>query len=120
MRCVDGRTCVGVFLSRSFFIPYIGALLIVGIPIFILELCVVERGQTARRVAVRHRDRLSVAGFSCRSLGQFSQSGDIVSFDRINKRLRGVGIGSVLGSFTVVAYYSVIVAYVPIRCVSAT
>ena len=68
----------------AFFIPYVLALLLIGIPILILEI----------------------------SVGQFYQTGDAGAFGRINKRFRGVGIASVLCSFVVTLYYCVLLAWV--------
>eukprot|EP00478_Filoreta_tenera_P006001 GABV01007532.1.p1 GENE.GABV01007532.1~~GABV01007532.1.p1 ORF type:complete len:115 (-),score=31.36 GABV01007532.1:11-355(-) len=67
----------------AFFLPYLIALFVIGIPILILEL----------------------------SLGQFTQSGDIISFARVHRRLAGIGVGSVLGAFAVVCYYNIILAW---------
>lgn len=68
----------------AFFIPYILALVIIGIPILILEI----------------------------SVGQYYQTGDAGSFGRINKRFRGVGLASVSSSFFITTYYSVLLAWV--------
>jgi solute carrier family 6 GABA transporter-like protein 1 len=71
------------FGGGSFFIPYIFALFLVGIPILILEV----------------------------TLGQVHQSGDIIAFGKINPRLRGIGLGSIWSSFNIVSYYAAIVAW---------
>lgn len=68
----------------AFFIPYILALFIIGIPILILEI----------------------------TIGQFYQTGDAGAFGFINKRFRGIGLASVLTSFMVTSYYSVLLAWV--------
>jgi solute carrier family 6 GABA transporter-like protein 1 len=61
----------------SFFIPYFLALIFIGIPILILEIC----------------------------LGQLYQTGDVGSFGGMNRRLRGIGLSSVFGAYIVVVYY---------------
>lgn len=66
-----------------FFIPYLLALFLIGIPILILEF----------------------------GLGQAYQSGDIVSFGSIHRRLRGVGFASCFESFVVAVYYNAIIAW---------
>lgn len=66
------------FGGGAFFIPYILALFIIGIPILILEVAV----------------------------GQYFQTGDAGAFGRINKRFRGIGLSSVFCSFVVTLYYS--------------
>eukprot|EP01083_Nonionella_stella_P087468 243381_1 len=71
------------FGGGAFFIPYLMALFLIGIPLFILEL----------------------------GLGQVIQTGDIGCFGSIHKRLRGVGLGSVFGGFMVVCYYNAIIAW---------
>ncbi|MES1916187.1 MAG: hypothetical protein MHM6MM_008031 [Cercozoa sp. M6MM] len=67
----------------AFLVPYFLALVFIGVPIFVLEL----------------------------ALGQVSQSGDIISFGSLHKRFRGIGLSSVLGAFSVVTYYSCIIAW---------
>lgn len=61
----------------AFFIPYLLALFIIGIPLLMLEI----------------------------SVGQFYQTGDAGAFGRINKRFRGIGLSSVFCSFVVTLYY---------------
>ncbi len=68
----------GVFL-----IPFISALIFVGIPILTLEF----------------------------SLGQVFQSGNVVAFGSISKRLRGLGFASLFAGFMLAGYYSVLAAY---------
>lgn len=68
----------------AFFIPYILALLFIGIPILILE----------------------------SAIGQFHQTGDAGSFGRINKRFSGLGLASVFCGFIVNTYYCVLIAWV--------
>ncbi|CAM9319341.1 unnamed protein product [Chrysoparadoxa australica] len=71
------------FGGGAFLLPYLLALFLVGIPILILEA----------------------------ALGQVYQSGDIISFSSINRRLGGIGLASITGSFFVVCYYVVIIAW---------
>lgn len=59
------------------------ALLFVGIPLLILEF----------------------------ALGQTYQSGDVVAFGSIHRRLRGIGFSSVWEAFMVVVYYNVIIGW---------
>eukprot|EP00756_Hemistasia_phaeocysticola_P028833 Hpha_TRINITY_DN16194_c7_g8::TRINITY_DN16194_c7_g8_i1::g.7200::m.7200/K05035/SLC6A2; solute carrier family 6 (neurotransmitter transporter, noradrenalin) member 2 len=75
----------------TFLIPYTVALFVVGIPMLQLEL----------------------------SVGQYSQAGDIRAFSKIHPTLKGVGIVSVLCSFAVIAYYSVVLAWTAIYFVES-
>ena len=68
----------------AFFVPYLMALFLVGIPLAILEI-----------------------GF-----GQFFQTGDIGVFGGFHPRLRGVGLSSVACGFMLLPYYAVLVAWV--------
>jgi len=68
----------------AFFIPYIMALLFIGIPLAILEV----------------------------SLGQYHQTGDVGVFGSIQRRLKGVGLGSVIAAWVVVTYYTPLIAWV--------
>jgi len=45
------------------------------------------------------------------ALGQKFQGGDVEAYGRINWRFRGVGLASVVGTYIIVTYYSVIIAY---------
>jgi len=45
------------------------------------------------------------------ALGQKFQGGDVEAYGRINWRLRGIGLASVIGVFVIVTYYSVIISY---------
>lgn len=72
------------FGGGAFFIPYLLALIVIGIPLLILEV----------------------------TIGQYYQTGDAGSFGKINKRFRGVGISSVFSSFVVSTYYCVLLAWV--------
>jgi len=45
------------------------------------------------------------------ALGQKFQGGDVEAYGRINWRLRGIGLASVIGVFVIVCYYSVIISY---------
>lgn len=68
----------------AFFIPYIMALLIVGIPVLILEI----------------------------SLGQAHQVGNVGVFGSFHPRIRGVGCASAACAFMLVVYYSILLAWV--------
>lgn len=68
----------------AFFIPYLMALFLIGIPVLILET----------------------------SIGQFYQTGDAGAFGSINKRARGLGLASVVCSFVLNSYYSALLAWV--------
>lgn len=68
----------------AFFIPYILALLFIGIPLVTLEV----------------------------SLGQYHQTGDVGVFGSIHRRLKGVGLGSVVASWVIVTYYAPLIAWV--------
>ena len=67
----------------AFFIPYFMALLFIGIPILILEIC----------------------------LGQLYRTGDVGSFGGMHRRLRGIGLSSVFGAYVVVVYYIPLIAW---------
>ena len=76
-------------LSRStgggaFFLPYLLAFFLIGLPTLILEI----------------------------SLGQSLQVGNVGSFGRMHPRFRGVGVASVFCGFVLVTYYSVLLAWV--------
>lgn len=68
----------------AFLIPYVMALVLIGIPIMFLEL----------------------------SLGQFYQTGDVGSFGSIHKRLRGIGLSSVACACMLVGYYTMLISWV--------
>lgn len=72
------------FGGGAFFVPYLLALFLIGIPILALEL----------------------------SLGKLFRSGDFVCFSRVNHRLRGLGLASIFGGYIVSSYYMVIMAWV--------
>jgi len=67
----------------AFFIPYLLALFVIGIPLLILEL----------------------------ALGQYYRTGDMGAFGGMHARLRGVGVASVGCSFAVVLYYIPLIAW---------
>uniref|UniRef100_A0A7S1BHT6 Transporter n=1 Tax=Corethron hystrix TaxID=216773 RepID=A0A7S1BHT6_9STRA len=67
----------------AFFVPYLLALFLIGIPILFLEI----------------------------GLGQFFQTGDVGVFGSFNKRFRGVGIISVTAGFILLTYYQVLIAW---------
>ena len=66
-----------------FFVPYIGCLLFLGIPLLMLEF----------------------------SLGQKLQRGDIGVFRGIHPKLYGVGLASVFTAYAITFYYNVIIAW---------
>lgn len=68
----------------AFFIPYVLALFLIGIPMLVLEI----------------------------ALGQYYEAGDVGVFGSIHKRLRGVGISSVACGYILVTYYSMLLAWV--------
>mmetsp|Transcript_4829 Transcript_4829/g.6585 ORF Transcript_4829/g.6585 Transcript_4829/m.6585 type:complete len:653 (-) Transcript_4829:296-2254(-) len=68
----------------AFFVPYLMALFLIGIPVLTLEI----------------------------SLGQYYQTGDVGAFGSIHKRLRGVGVISVACGYMLVTYYSMLLAWV--------
>ncbi len=74
---------VGKYGGGAFLFPYLIALFFVGFPLLILEF----------------------------SLGQKMQKGAVGSMRKIDRRLSGIGLGSVLSSFGVAAYYAVIMAW---------
>lgn len=67
----------------AFFIPYLLALFLVGIPLLVLEI----------------------------SLGQHFQLGDVGCFGKIHERLRGVGLASIACGYMLVTYYSMLLAW---------
>lgn len=68
----------------QWFIPYLMAVLFIATPTMILET----------------------------AIGQAYRGGTVIAFNNINRRLRGVGFGSVFISFIVVQYFTVIVAWI--------
>lgn len=68
----------------AFFIPYLLALFVVGLPLLILEI----------------------------SLGQVFQTGNVGVFGSFHKRFRGVGVASVACAYMLVVYYSMLLAWV--------
>jgi len=68
----------------AFFIPYVMALFLIGIPVLFLEIV----------------------------LGQFYQTGDIGSFTSFHRRLCGVGVSSISCAFVLITYYSVLIVWV--------
>ncbi|KAK7211866.1 hypothetical protein V2G26_019044 [Clonostachys chloroleuca] len=67
----------------QFFIPYVFALFLIGIPILILEIV----------------------------LGQAFRAGCVTAFNNVNHRAKGVGLAVVFNGFTVVGYYVPILAW---------
>lgn len=67
----------------AFFVPYVLALLFVGLPILVLEV----------------------------ALGQHFETGDVGVFGSMHKRLRGVGLCSIACGYMLVTYYSMLLAW---------
>jgi len=70
--------------GAAFLIPYVMALVFIGIPVLFLEI-----------------------GF-----GQYHQTGDVGVFGSFNKRLRGVGLCSVIAGYVLLTYYSMLISWV--------
>jgi len=68
----------------QWFIPYVGALFFVGLPILALEI----------------------------SIGQAFRSGNVLAFNRLHKRMRCVGLSAVFLGWIAATYYVVIMAWV--------
>jgi solute carrier family 6 GABA transporter-like protein 1 len=68
----------------AFFIPYLMALFIVGLPVLILEI----------------------------SLGQYYQAGNVACFGSFHPRFRGVGMCAIVCGFMLVVYYSMLLSWV--------
>jgi neurotransmitter:Na+ symporter, NSS family len=74
---------VGKYGGGAFLFPYLIALFVVGFPLLIMEF----------------------------ALGQKMQQGAVGSMKKLDRRLSGIGLGSVLSSFGVSAYYAVIMSW---------
>ena len=72
------------FGGGAFFIPYIMAFVLIGLPVLILEI----------------------------SLGQSQQVGNVGVFGKMHPRYRGVGVASVFCGFILVTYYSMLLSWV--------
>lgn len=68
----------------AFFIPYIMALFVIGLPTLILEI----------------------------SLGQYHQTGNVGCFGSFHPRFRGVGMCAIVCGFMLVVYYSMLLSWV--------
>lgn len=68
----------------QWFIPYLMALILLGIPVLVLEI----------------------------SIGQAYRGGCVVAYDHVNKRLKGLGLSLVWNGYVVVVYYVTILAWV--------
>lgn len=68
----------------QWFIPYLMALFLLGIPVLILEI----------------------------AIGQAYRGGCVVAYDHVNKRLKGLGLSLVFNGYVVVVYYVPILAWV--------
>ncbi|KAF7593750.1 hypothetical protein BBP40_010926 [Aspergillus hancockii] len=70
--------------GAQWFIPYLLAVFVIAIPALILEI----------------------------SIGQAYRGGSVIAFNRVNKRLKGVGLGPTLVSFIVTQYFTVNLAWI--------
>lgn len=68
----------------QWFIPYLSAIFLVAIPALVLEI----------------------------SIGQAYRGGTVIAYNNINRRLKGVGLGSVLVSFVVCGYFTVNLSWI--------
>ena len=68
----------------AFFVPYLMALFIVGLPVLILEI----------------------------ALGQYHQTGNVGVFGTFHARFRGVGMATVACAYMLVVYYSMLLSWV--------
>ncbi|KAH7120905.1 hypothetical protein B0J11DRAFT_490598 [Dendryphion nanum] len=68
----------------QWFVPYLLAVFLIAIPALILEI----------------------------SIGQAYRGGTVIAFNNMNRRLKGVGLGSVFVSFIVVQYFTVNLAWI--------
>jgi solute carrier family 6 GABA transporter-like protein 1 len=68
----------------QWFIPYLFALFTIGIPLLLLEI----------------------------AMGQSYRSSNIVALGRINHRLRGTGLASILHAYVVATYYNVLLSWI--------
>ncbi|KAI8952846.1 hypothetical protein F4801DRAFT_190398 [Xylaria longipes] len=68
----------------QWFIPYLTAVFLVAIPALVLEI----------------------------SVGQAYRGGTVIAFNNVNRRLKGVGLGSVLVSFVVCGYFTVNLSWI--------
>lgn len=85
----------------AFFIPYLMALFLIGIPILILE---ISLGQVSQ---------YKIEDFFLLTFcEQFYQTGDVGVFGSFNRRWKGVGVSSVSLAYMVVTYYAVLIAWV--------
>lgn len=71
------------FGGGAFLIPYLIALLVIGIPLMALEF----------------------------AIGQKLQRGAVDAFKTVNHKLRGIGFGAVFASFIIVVYYAAVMAW---------
>lgn len=73
----------GKYGGGAFLIPYLTILFVLGIPLLIMEF----------------------------ALGQKMQQGAIGAFKKIDKKLSGIGLSTILSGFIVDAYYAVVIAW---------
>lgn len=72
------------FGGGAFFIPYLIAFFVVGLPVLFLEI----------------------------GLGQYHQTGDVGAFGSFDKRLRGIGVGSIFGTYIARPVYGILFAWI--------
>ncbi|MEO0824379.1 MAG: sodium-dependent transporter [Cyanobacteria bacterium J06635_15] len=73
----------GKYGGGAFLIPYLVALLLVGIPLLMLEF----------------------------AIGQKMQQGAVGTFKRLHPRSQGIGLAAVLSGFLIITYYAVVMAW---------
>ena len=99
----------------AFFIPYLLALFLIGVPILILEIGFGKFGPAQRETETKQSHQPTTdKPFVCSVLcpGQFFQTGDVNVFGGFHPRFRGVGVASVCCGFMLVVYYSILIAWV--------
>ncbi len=82
---------VGKYGGGAFLFPYLIALFLIGFPILVMEF----------------------------ALGQMMQKGAVESWRKVKAQCRGIGLGSILCSFMICCYYSVIMAWCCIYAVQS-
>jgi neurotransmitter:Na+ symporter, NSS family len=73
----------GKYGGGAFLLPYLVMLVIMGVPLLIMEF----------------------------AIGQKMQQGAVSAFKKIDSRIAGIGLSSVLASFVIVSYYAVVMAW---------
>ena len=78
---------VGKYGGGAFLIPYFIMLFLIGIPCLLMEF----------------------------GLGQHMQAGSIKAFAKINRKLRGIGLASLLCATLIVCYYTVVASWMTLK-----